>query len=203
MVRGTRPRKRSTRETCSALTSGQTRVPTAGTRRGCSRPTLSACRTRPRGDTKRRGSAPPAGTWRFWLPGRMRDWGVTTHVSQARGIEPTDFPRRTSWRRISKSRTPLTSSPARMNEVAIVLGQTDLRQRVRSDCGVTFGKDRGDFDKSVQIPLIDRFWLRFSVLASASATSLRFSVDSFHMIKASTADPASTVADFHSPVMRP
>ena len=37
---------------------------------------LSACRTRSRGHTKRRGSAPHAGTWRFWLPDRRRDWAL-------------------------------------------------------------------------------------------------------------------------------
>ena len=85
VVRGTRPRKQTKRAKCLAVASGQNRVPNAGTHRGFSRPTLSECHARSRGNTKRRGSAPPAGTWRFWLLDRMRDWDVTTWVSQARG----------------------------------------------------------------------------------------------------------------------
>ena len=56
--------------------------PKCGPRRGCSRPMLSACRTRARGDTKRRGNAPQAGTCRFWLPDQMRGRGVTTRRSR-------------------------------------------------------------------------------------------------------------------------
>ena len=73
VVRGTRPRKQSKSAKCLPVTSGQTRVPSAGTHRCFSLRTLSECRTRSRGDTKLRGSAPLAGTCRFWLPDQMRD----------------------------------------------------------------------------------------------------------------------------------
>ena len=88
VVRGTRPRKQSKSAKCLPVTSGQTRVPSAGTHRCFSLRTLSECRTRSRGDTKLRGSAPLAGTCRFWLPDQMRDWGVRTRFSSPEASNP-------------------------------------------------------------------------------------------------------------------
>ena len=113
---------------------GQIRVRNVGTRRGFSLRTLSESRTRSRGDTKRRGSAPPAGAWRSWPPDRMRDWGVTARVSRPAGIEPTDSPRRTSWRRMSKSRTPMSCSPGRPQLVNAGDQPSCALQRRRGTC---------------------------------------------------------------------